>query len=93
MEIGVTERGFERIVFEDRNGVKCSLQVSSLATEDAVWLGCNEADPHVMVPGEGWKPFPLPDVSIANTRMHLTAKQVKELLPFLRKFVKTGRLT
>lgn len=38
MEIGVTERGFERIVFEDRNGVKCSLQVSSLATEDAAWM-------------------------------------------------------
>jgi hypothetical protein len=93
IEVGVTERGFERLVFEDRNGVKCSLQVSSLASEYAIWLGCNDADPKVLVPGQGWKPFPLPDEAIANTRMHLTLDQVKQLLPFLRKFVRTGRLT
>ena len=34
-----TERGFERIDFVDFYDVPCSLQQSSLATEDAVWLG------------------------------------------------------
>jgi hypothetical protein len=93
MEIGFTSRGFERIDFEDYNGVKCSLQVSSLATDCAIWLGCNDADPQELIPGEGWKPIPMPDEYNANTRMHLTIAQVKELLPFLRTFVKTGRLT
>ena len=92
LEVGVTQRGFERIVFEDYNGVKCSLQVSSLATGYAVWFGCNEADPKVLVNGN-WTPIPLPEDHVANTRMHLTLDQVRELLPYLKKFVRTGRLT
>jgi hypothetical protein len=92
MEIDVTNRGFQRIVFDDRNGVNCSLQESSLATDYAIWLGCNDANPQMLVPGKSWIPVPMPEGYVANTRMHLTRQQVKELLPYLRKFVRTGRL-
>ena len=92
MESKPTARGFSRFEFSDRNQVSCSLQQSSLATESAIWLGCNAADPQVLVPGEGWKPVPMPEGYIANTRMHLTQDQVKALLPHLQRFAETGEL-
>ena len=87
-----TGRGFAVGSFTDRYGVKCSIQKSSLATEDAIWLGCNDADPKVCVPGMSWQPVDMPDGYVANTRMHLTRKQVLALLPLLEHFVETGEL-
>jgi len=37
-----TNRGFVRYEFDDRYGEPCSLQESSLAFEDAIWLGTNK---------------------------------------------------
>jgi len=88
-----TERGFAIDEFVDRYGIKCSLQKSSLATENCIWLGCDDADPRICVKGEGWQQVPMPDGYIANTRMHLTREMVMELLPHLQKFVKTGELS
>jgi hypothetical protein len=34
-----TPRGFAYALFRDRNGKECSIQKSSLATEDCIWLG------------------------------------------------------
>lgn len=87
-----TERGFERLEFTDRYGVKCSLQQSSLATEEAIWLGCNEANPQVFVPnGEpSWRPVPMPDEYVADTRMHLTREQVEGLMFHLQSWLDTG---
>lgn len=87
-----TERGFERLEFTDRYGVKCSLQQSSLATEDAIWLGCNEANPQVFVPNgnPSWRPVPMPDEYIADTRMHLTREQVEGLMFHLQSWLDTG---
>lgn len=34
-----TERGFAIGPFQDSRGSHCSIQKSSLATEDAIWLG------------------------------------------------------
>jgi hypothetical protein len=68
IEIKKTERGFKKGDFTDAYGEKCSIQESSLAEEDCVWLGIN------------------------NSRMHLTKSQVKELLPLLKHFAKTGEL-
>ena len=34
-----TPRGFRVVRFFDRYDMECSLQESSLATEDAIWLG------------------------------------------------------
>ena len=92
MKVSKTQRGFTVIEFEDRYGVSCSLQKSSLATTDAIWLGCDSANPRTMVRGKGWTPIDMPDGVLCNTRMHLTQDQVRDLLPFLQHFVDTGEL-
>jgi hypothetical protein len=103
MEISQTERGFAIGEFTDRYGAKCSLQKSSLATEDAIWLGVNDANPQIMASDAkklgltndenvGWIKFNIPKEVLLNTRMHLTRDMVKNLIPILEKFVKTGEL-
>jgi len=98
-----TDRGFDLITFTDFYGVGCSLQKSSLATEDAIWFGPRNANPQVMHGDAkclgvktdatcGWVPYPVPDCVHMTTRMHLTQEQVKELLPFLQHFAETGEL-
>lgn len=74
-----TIRGFALIEFDDLYEQKCSLQKSSIATTDAIWLGVSNTGEKL-----GNK-----DV---NNRMHLNRKQVKELLPHLIKFIETGEL-
>jgi len=98
--MGKTERGFDRMEFKDRNGVDCSLQKSSLATEDCIWLGCNEIGLKRFAPGAGgWTDVPLEQngpygvVHSANTRMHLSREQVAAMLPALQRFVETGELS
>jgi len=71
-----TDRGFALVEFKDRYGNECSLQKSSLATEDCCWLGVSTDHNGVHL----------------NARMHLTQAQVKALLPFLECFVETGEL-
>lgn len=98
-----TSRGFALLKFRDRYGIECSIQKSSLATEDAIWFGPNDADPKIMAahaaahgidPGDGtgWVPFPMPRDVLLTTRMHLTRDDVAALLPLLQNFVETGEL-
>lgn len=98
-----TERGFSLIQFKDRYGSACSIQKSSLATEDAVWFGCDDADPKILASDArahgmstdapaGWVPYRIHDEVVLTTRMHLTRGQVQELLPTLKHFVETGEL-
>ena len=87
-----TIRGFSLGEFTDRYGVKCSIQKSSIATEDCIWLGCDDANPRHLVPGKGWQPVKMPKEYVADTRMHLTQDDVKHLLPLLQYFVDTGEL-
>jgi len=91
MEMKKTERGFSVIEFPDRYGVGCSLQESS-ADEPCIWLGPNDANPQMLIPGKGWTPVAFPEDTLFDTRMHLTQEQVKELLPHLKKFVETGSI-
>ena len=97
MRVKRTNRGFGIVTFKDQYKNKCSLQKSSLATKECVWLGCDEIGLKHFKAGEGWKdiptPFSMEESWIANTRMHLTRAQVKKLLPHLIKFVETGRLS
>jgi hypothetical protein len=74
-----TERGFSRVDFDDLYGERCSLQKSSLATEDAIWLGQNKPTIH-HVTGD------------MLCRMHLSRMDVVWLLPILEHFAKTGEL-
>lgn len=103
IKIKKTERGFKIGEFTDRYGSKCSIQKSSLATEHAIWFGVDEPNPQIMVSdahklgiatpsNNGWVKYDIPKEVLLSTRMHLTIKQVKELLPILQNFVKTGEL-
>ena len=94
MHAANTERGFARIGFDDRYGVECSLQESSLATEAAIWFGCNESNARHCVMGKGWVPYEYPaglEVH-TDTRMHLTQAHIKAFLPMLQEFARTGYL-
>lgn len=96
MDQSKTQRGFSLGEFKDRYGVECSLQKSSIATEDCIWFGPNDGNPQVRVnkPGHGWKPIEIPEGHeyTDNSRMHLTRDMVKELIPHLIHFVDTGYL-
>lgn len=43
-----TDRGFALADFKDLYGKSCSIQKSSLATIDAIWLGINVAEPMIL---------------------------------------------
>jgi hypothetical protein len=104
IEFHKNQRGFRTGTFTDRYGEKCSIQKSSLATEDAIWLGIDDAKPRILCSDAvrlgiaeignpvGWMPFAVPEEVLFSTRMHLTQEQVKELLPILQKFVETGEI-
>jgi hypothetical protein len=77
MKVNRTQRGFPIIEFVDLYGSECSLQKSSLAFVDAIWLGVV-------------KPFVGSSSVVPSQRMHLTRDQVKDLLPHLIKFCETG---
>lgn len=77
MDLTTTNRGFDVAVFTDFYGSECSIQKSSLATEDCIWLG---VDKHFNPENEG------------SSRMHLTREMVRELLPLLHQFEASGEL-
>ena len=103
MELGNTARGFSIAEFTDRYGLTCSMQASSLATEDCIWLGVDDAQPIIMASQAkehgvetdaqvGWVEYPVPKEVLMHTHMHLTQGMVKELLPHLIRFAETGEL-
>jgi len=98
-----TCRGFSYIEFKDRYGESCSLQKSSLATENCIWFGIDDPDPKIMASlasdfgfetseTTGWVKYPIPEEVLISTRMHLSQDQVRGLLPVLQKFVDTGEI-
>lgn len=99
MNFKTTLRGFSVANFTDLYGSKCSLQKSSLADKDAIWLGVSTETVMVCKPNEGFSPIDVAavlgvrpcDVSIA-TRMHLSREMVAAMLPALHHFVETGEL-
>jgi transcriptional regulator with XRE-family HTH domain len=93
----VTQRGYSAIEFIDQHDKLCTIQKSSLGTEDAIWFGINDAEPKILSSkiidgGTGWAKYPIPEDVKINTRMHLTREQVRELLPILQKFVDIGKI-
>ena len=80
MLIKFTDRGFAHAEFKDRYDAPCSIQKSSLAFEDCIWLGCDRAK----FDQQG---------RFCGARMHLTQEMAAELIPLLQKFVDTGELT
>ena len=88
-----TARGFGHIGFVDHYGKQCSIQKSSLAIEDAIWIGIDNPELKFLAPhGVGWVDYPLHDSVSCVTRMHLTQEQVKGIITILQKFVDTGEI-
>lgn len=104
LEASKTGRGFAIVKFKDRYSTNCSLQKSSLASDDAVWLGVHLPEPQIMARDAvllglpthgqtaGWVPYEIPPQVMIPTRMHLTREQVAELIPLLQHFADTGEL-
>lgn len=90
-----TGRGFKIIEGTDYNGVKFSIQESSVATNDVIWFGATTDG--VKVFRGDWQDVNLEELLgtdrvVSNRRLHLTREQVKKILPILKQFVKTGYL-
>ncbi len=97
-----TERGFELIEFYDTNNQVCTVQQSSIASENRIWLGLKTASPSVMktdaqrmglsLDGDatGWMDYPIPDEVSLNTRMHLNREQVQDLVLKLQQWLDSG---
>ena len=103
MKMNKTSRGFSYSEFEDVYGQKCSIQKSSSAFDDCIWLGVDDANPQIMASEAydlgietnektGHISFPFPKEVHFSTRMHLSRDKVKMLLPNLINFAKTGEL-
>lgn len=92
MDIQKTNRRFNFTEFNDLNHDKCSLQISSLATEDAIWFGID--NPKLVVFENDKKgayiEAEMPSNFNVHSRMHLSRKQVSDLLPLLSNFSENG---
>ena len=93
-----TRRGFPLVEFKDRHDQDCSLQTSSIAFENCIWLGCDNPKVRAMKKdylghGTGWCDVEIPEYAhIMPSRMHLSQENVKDLLPYLIRFAKTGEI-
>jgi hypothetical protein len=75
------------------------MQESSIvADEGHLWLGCSEIGLKKFTPYQGWENVTLEHdppngiTHIANTRMHLSQSQVRDMLPALTYFAERGVL-
>lgn len=97
--IADTQRGFGKLNFRDRNGVASSIQKSSIATDECIWLGADHLGLKEFVAfrqPSAWVDVELENTEkhhfVANTRLHLNRAQVRALLPILQHFVDTGEV-
>jgi len=102
-EVKRTSRGFRFYEFKDRNGCECTIQKSSIATEHAIWLGIESAEPKILHSDatrlgiehdktSGWIDYQIPNEVMLTTRMHLTQEQAKNLGKMLLHFAESGEL-
>lgn len=97
MERKETSRGFYYYNFKDTRGNKCSLQESSNAMKECIWIGADEIGLSKFDPNEGWSDVileqnPYGIHHVANNRVELDQETVAKLIPLLQKFVDTGQL-
>jgi hypothetical protein len=97
-QVKKTKRGFSISNFKDNRNNECSIQKSSNAEKECIWLGADKINLQEFKAGQGWThrsevdEFSMDHHFVANNRMELTRKQVAKLLPILHKFVETGDL-
>lgn len=105
MEIGKTERGFRHGKFKDLAGNECSIQDSSLATQAAIWLGVDDAQPRCsnkVSPKkqlefvEWHKQYKQDEEGfhgvLTHTRVHLNQDMAANLCNTLRMFCEPGNI-
>lgn len=92
IKVKATERGFAIGNFTDSYGEKCSIQKSSAASNDFIWLGIDNPKLTVFENSQKGKYIvtEMPELFDVSARMHLSRSQVEALLPILERFVKTG---
>ena len=56
----ITPRGFAIYDFKDDYDMQCSLQKSSRAFQNCIWLGINEPKIKMLAEGIGWINVPIP---------------------------------
>ena len=102
-EVQHTSRNFRFYEFKDSYGFDCTIQKSSLATSDCIWLGLQSASAKVLHGDAtrlgidhdktcGWVDYPIPEEVSLNTRMHLTREQAGDLSRMLAYFSSVGEL-
>ena len=92
MKRSKTNRGFALGEFVDYNGQKCTIQKSSLADADCIWVGVDDANPLIMASdaarlglpthgqSTGWVPYHIPKEVLLSTRMHINADMARALV-------------
>lgn len=96
-----THLGYSLLEFADDNENKCTMQKSSSALEEKIWLGIDDPKPQILHGDaallgvetdakSGWIDYPIsPRVNI-TTRMHLTQRQALSLAKKLMDFAVNG---
>jgi len=79
MKIEFTNRNFALAKFKDRYGERCSIQDSSSATENCIWLGCE----HETLDNNGQP---------CGARMHVDIDLARELIVLLQRFIDNGTI-
>ena len=79
MKLNKTERGFSYLEFADDYSQECTMQISSNAERECIWLGVSNTGPRM-------------DNKDVNNRMHLTRVQARRLAKKLLKFADTGEV-
>jgi len=103
MKRETTDRGFGLLKSVDLYGAAFNVQESSIASEKAIWLGVEDANPLVLAAHAqqlgvetnqttGWVTYPVPDQVLLTTRMHLNQQMAAELIGVLQYFVDNGTL-
>lgn len=87
LDLKPTHRGFLHGEFRDGNGESCSIQESSAAEADFLWLGLDGITQDHARHMDGR--FPGEDIP---ARMHLTRDNAAALIPLLERFAATGFL-
>jgi hypothetical protein len=100
-----TQRGFGKVEFQDGYGNRCSIQQSSSAMDNYLWIGCDDAANTAVVMAvhaadvgvktderNGWVPYPIPKQVLIHDRMHLNRADVRKLVKRLNIWLKTGEL-
>lgn len=75
LKVSRTDRGFIRYEFTDLYGERCSLQMSSLATEPAIWLGANTQRMHLTQDDARWLAIMLRHFADAGELLPITEVQ------------------